>query len=416
MQFMNILKTQNKRLIFIGSIMVIVILILGVYKVYYQKQATADKKLITAVHIASVEQKDLIKNISLVGQTVPKAQVDIAAKYAGRVTSVNAALGQKVTAGQFLIEEDANDAALAVDVNKHAYNQAIADAQTTEVQLDANYYKVKADYDKAYTAYQRNKEVYEVGGISADDMDTAQQQMEDAKAALDSIENQMSNGTASSVVSAQENMAKAKSSLAAAQKQETDMYLTSSIDGAVGYRQVEAGDMVTAGQKLMSVYDNSVMYVDYQVSEQDLPAFSMDMPLAVNIESLNNSFNGDVIYISPTIDASSMTYTLRIAIDNADNALKGGMFARAAVKSVLRSNVITVPKAAVQEKNGDNYVFVVNGNNTIEQKTVTVGASGDDDTEILSGLSVGDNVAVDNQARLRDGVKVNPLTSGSDAS
>ena len=113
------------------------------------------------------------------------------------------------------------------------------------------------------------------------------------------------------------------------------MYLTSSIDGAVGYRQVEAGDMVTAGQKLMSVYDNSVMYVDYQVSEQDLPAFSMDMPLAVNIESLNNSFNGDVIYISPTIDASSMTYTLRIAIDNADNALKGGMFARAAVKSVL---------------------------------------------------------------------------------
>ena len=416
MQFMNILKTQNKRLIFIGSIMVIVILILGVYKVYYQKQATADKKLITAVHIASVEQKDLIKNISLVGQTVPKAQVDIAAKYAGRVTSVNAALGQKVTAGQLLIEEDANDAALAVDVNKHAYNQAIADAQTTEVQLDANYYKVKADYDKAYTAYQRNKEVYEVGGISADDMDTAQQQMEDAKAALDSIENQMSNGTASSVVSAQENMAKAKSSLAAAQKQETDMYLTSSIDGAVGYRQVEAGDMVTAGQKLMSVYDNSVMYVDYQVSEQDLPAFSMDMPLAVNIESLNNSFNGDVIYISPTIDASSMTYTLRIAIDNADNALKGGMFARAAVKSVLRSNVITVPKAAVQEKNGDNYVFVVNGNNTIEQKTVTVGASGDDDAEILSGLSVGDNVAVDNQARLRDGVKVNPLTSGSDAS
>ena len=416
MQFMNILKTKNKRLIFIGSIMVIVILILGVYKVYYQKQATADKKLITAVHIASVEQKDLIKNISLVGQTVPKAQVDIAAKYAGRVTSVNAALGQKVTAGQLLIEEDANDAALAVDVNKHAYNQAIADAQTTEVQLDANYYKAKADYDKAYTAYQRNKEVYEVGGISADDMDTAQQQMEDAKAALDSIENQMSNGTASSVVSAQENMAKAKSSLAAAQKQETDMYLTSSIDGAVGYRQVESGDMVTAGQKLMSVYDNSVMYVDYQVSEQDLPAFSMDMPLAVNIESLNNSFNGDVIYISPTIDASSMTYTLRIAIDNADNALKGGMFARAAVKSVLRSNVITVPKAAIQEKNGDNYVFVVNGNNTIEQKTVTVGASGDDDTEILSGLSVGDNVAVDNQARLRDGVKVNPLTSGSDAS
>lgn len=416
MQLGNTVNTKKKRLFFIGIGMVVCIVLIGIYHLFYQKQAQGDKKLVTAVHSVEVEKKDLIKNISLVGQMVPKAQVDIAAKYQGKVVSVNAALGQNVSAGQVVIEEDVDDAALAVSADQHAYNQAVADAKTTEVQLNANYDKAKADYDKALMTYQRDKRVYDVGGISADDMDAAQQQMDDAQATLAAIENQMDGGTASSVISAQENMAKAKSSLAAARKQENDMYLTSSTDGIVGYRQVEAGDMVTAGQKLMSVYDNSMMYVDYQVSEQDLPAFSLGTPLTVDVESLSKSFEGNIIYISPTIDTTTMTYVLRVALDNPDGLLKGGMFARAAVQSVLRSDVITIPQTALLAKDGKDYVFVINDDDTVTRKEVSVGASGDDDVEILSGLSEGEKIATDNLSRLRDGLKINPLADGSDAS
>ncbi|WP_196599109.1 efflux RND transporter periplasmic adaptor subunit [Pectinatus frisingensis] len=411
----NVLKTKRKRLLFIGIIMIICILAIGIYRLVYQKGVVSDKKLVTAIHAIDVKKEDIVKNISLVGQTIPKEQVDVAAKYAGRIDSVDAELGQKVTAGQVLIREDSNDAALSVDVNRHAYNQAAADEQTAQAQLDANYNKAKADYDKALATYQRNSQVYAVGGISADDMDAARQQMQDAEAALSAIENQMNAGTASSVLSAQENMAKARSSLTAAQRQENDMTLISSIDGTVGYRQVEAGDMVTVGQKLMSIYDNSSIYVDYQVSEEDLPAFSVGMSLPVNIESLHDTFNGSVIYISPTIDATSMTYILRVSLDNANEALKGGMFARAALKSVLRSDVLAVPKAAVLAKNGKNYVFVIKADNTAERREVTVGTAGDDAVEILGGLSGGENIAVDNLSRLRDGLKVDVLTDGSDA-
>ncbi|MDQ0203923.1 efflux RND transporter periplasmic adaptor subunit [Pectinatus haikarae] len=414
MQLTSLAKTKRRRIIIIGIIMAAGISFVGIYHLFYQKQVQNEKKLVTAVHAVSAEKKDLLKNISLVGQTVPKAQVDIAAKYPGKIENVSAALGQQVSSGQVLIREDADDAALTVSVDQHAYNQAVADARTTQVQLNANYDKAKADYDKAFATYQRNKNVYDVGGISADDMDTAQQQVEDARAALNSIENQMDGGTASSVTSAQENIAKAKSSLAAAQKQKNDMYLTSSINGTIGYRQVEAGDMVTAGQKLLSVYDNSVMYVDYQVSEQDLPAFSLGNSLSVNIESLSNSFDGSIIYISPTIDSSTMTYVLRVSVENPDGLLRGGMFAHAVLKSILRSNVITVPKAAVIAKNGKNYVFIINADNTVTQKEISVGASGDEDEEIISGLSDGENVAVDNLSRLKDGMKINPLGDGSD--
>jgi RND family efflux transporter MFP subunit len=110
-----------------------------------------------------------------------------------------------------------------------------------------------------------------------------------------------------------------------------------------------------------------------------------------------------------------MTYILRVSLDNANGALKGGMFARAALKSVLRSDVLAVPKAAVLAKNGKNYVFVIKADNTAERREVTVGTAGDDAVEILGGLSGGENIAVDNLSRLRDGLKVDVLTDGSDA-
>jgi HlyD family secretion protein len=408
-------QSRRQRLLLVGVIMVIGILLVGTYRFFYQKESSSSKQMMASVVIKQVERKDLVKNIALAGQTVPKAQVDIAAKYAGKVVGVYAELGQSVQAGQLLIEEDTRDADLSIAQNQHAYQQASADIQTTRAQLNANYNKAKADYDKASNTYARNQQVYGMGGISEDTLDSARQQMEDAKANLDAIANQMSDGTASSVTSAQENAAKAQSTLGSAQKQRNDMLLLSSIDGVVGYRQVENGDMVTVGQKLLSVYDNSLIYVDYQVSEQDLPAFSVNYPVMVNIDSLHTEFPGKVTYVSPSIDSSTLTYTLRVTLENPDNLLRGGMFARASVQSVLRPQTLVLPKNAIQAKNGKNYVFVMDEKNVVTQKEVTLGAVGDDEVEILDGLTEGDAVATTNLSRLRSGIKVMPLSEDSSA-
>ena len=172
--------------------------------------------------------------------------------------------------------------------------------------------------------------------------------------------------------------------------------------------------MVSAGQKLLSIYDNSLLYVDYQVSEQDLPAFSINMPIDVNIGSITKTFQGRVIYISPAIDAASLTYTIRAAIDNPDNALRSGMFAKALLKSTLRPQTLLVPKKAVVLKNNKNYIFVVNEDNAVIQREVTVGATGDDETEVITGVAEGDQVVTTNLSRLRDGLKVQILPKDKD--
>ena len=401
---MNIGEKRKKQAFL--AVAVLVLLVIGGRYVFSRQAAVAKKNLLPTVAVASVQQADLVKKISLVGQTVPQSQVDIAAKYQGRVTGVFAELGQTVSAGQVLITEDTQDAEIAITQNQSAYQQAAADAKTMQVQQAANYDKALADYKKAQASYERSRQVYAVGGIAAEEFDTSEQQLADAKATLDTIQNQMEGGVPSSVVSAQANAAKAGKLLEAAEKQRNDLILTASGDGIVGYRQVEAGDMVSAGQKLMSIYDNRKLYVDCQAAEPDLPAFSLHMPMDVSIDSLGRQITGEVIYISPAIDPSSMMYTVRLAVDNADGSLKSGMFARAMLKSVLRPQAILIPKSALLSKNGTEYVFVIDEKNKAMQREVKSGIKGDDDVEILSGLQPGEQVAVTNMARLRDGLSV----------
>jgi RND family efflux transporter MFP subunit len=377
------------------------------------KGSTATKpnntKLQNTVDVLTVAKTGLTKRISLTGQTVPVSQVDIAAKYQGKVTAVNVVLGQPVSAGQVLIVQDTGDAELAVAQNQAAYRQASADAITSEVTFNSNYDKAKADYYKALTSYQRYKSLFDIGAISHEQLDTNEQQLADAKAIMDSLANQATVGSAPSAVeSARAAATRAQNTVRAAEKQLSDLMLVAPQAGVIGYRQVEVGSMVQPGQKLLSVVDNSKIYVDCQVSEQDIPSLAIGMNVNVQIESLGRTFDGQIIFISPANDPSNQSFSIRIALTNPDASVRSGMFARVVINSVIRPDALTVPKDAVLEKNGKYYVYVVNAQNAVEDRVVQIGAKGDQNIEILSGLNAGEQVAVSNLARLKTGMVITP--------
>ncbi|MCE5284486.1 MAG: efflux RND transporter periplasmic adaptor subunit [Pelosinus sp.] len=410
------LKGLSKVQVF--SIVGIILILVAGFAVYKQKYAagsqTSKSKMQATVDVTAVQRTDLLKRISLSGQTVPEAQVDVAPKYQGRVAAVNVTLGQQVSAGDVLVIQDTGDGDISIAQNRAAYQQASADAISTESTVNANYDKARADYQRALDSYQRSKTLYDVGGISKDSLDASQQQVADAKAALDTLTNQMNSGVAASIQSSRAAALKAQQSINAAEKQRDDLILRAPRSGVIGYRQVEVGNIAPAGQKILSIFDNSNIYVDCQVSEQDLGAFSVGMDVNVGLESLGKTVPGKVVYISPASDAQSMTFSLRIALVNPDPAVKSGMFARSVVNVPLRKNALVIPKDAVQEKNSVYYVYVVDAHNTIVQRTVEVGARGDDKVEILSGLNEGETVALTNLSRLRPGMTIVPNNAQTD--
>ena len=194
----------------------------------------------------------------------------------------------------------------------------------------------------------------------------------------------------------------------AAENQMHDLILVAPRSGVIGYRQVEVGSLVQAGQKLLSIVDNSKIYVDCQISEQDLAALFVGEKLDISVESLSKTFAGEIIYLSPSLDSQTQTFAMRILLANPDESLRSGMFARGTLDSVIQKNVIIVPKEALLEKNGKYYVYVLSSDNTVAQRAVQDGRRGDKDVEILRGLNEGEEIAVTNLARLRDKMPVNP--------
>lgn len=400
-------RNQIKILIAIGVIAVLIFAFYGFKsKTVVKGQRAGDLK--PAVDVLTVQRKDLMKNIILTGQTVPISQVDIVAKYTGKITQVTVDLGQSVSQGQELIIQDMSDVNILLAQNGASLRQASADAIESNANFEASYQKAQADYQHSVTNYQRYKTLYDQGAISKETLDNAEQQVTTARAALDTWSKQMAAGSAASVMSKRAASDKAQSAIDALQNQKNDLVLRAPRNGIIGFRQAEVGGMAQAGQKLLSIVDNSNIFVDCSVSEQDIGQIILGMPTTISVESLGKSYTGKIIYISPAMDTKLQTFTIRIALDSPDNSIKTGMFARTNIIVTLRPQTLFIPKEAVLSMNGSDRIFVVDGNNQVTERVVKLGLRNDKSVEILSGINEGEQVAVSNLARLKTGVTIVP--------
>ena len=407
-QFKQRLLSANSK---VKIIAVIVIVALGAF-VFHSYQSKRVSKVQRAgdmkpmVEVLTVQRKDMVRKIELTGQTVPEAQIDIAAKYSGKIVQVNVQLGERVSPGQVLIVQDTSDVDISLAQNSAGFRQASADAIESNASFEASYQRAQADYQHSLTNYERYNRLYEQGAISREALDNMQQQMTTAKAAVDTWAKQITDGSAAAVQGKLAARDKAQSAVDALNNQRNDLVLRAPRGGIIGYRQAEAGNLAQAGQKLLSIFDNSNIYVDFSVSEQDIGQIVLGMPIDIAIDSLGKRYSGKITYISPAIDSKNQAFGIRVTLDKPDESIKAGMFARTDVSVALRPQALFVPKEAVLSVNGKDRIFIVDANNQVTERVVAVGLRNDKSIEILNGLNEGEQVAITNLARLRTGITI----------
>lgn len=403
------LGTGKKIKIAVG-IVLLAILALAANSYLSQKTpaSTRSADIKPAVDVMEIQRQDMIKKIELSGKTVPESQVDIAAKYSGKIRAVNVQLGQRVDPGQILLEQDTDDLDAALAQSDAALRGASADAVVSDATFQASYEKAKADYQLAVTNYQRYKTLFDIGAVSRQSLDNAEQAVNAAKAAVDTWANQLMLGTSAAVLSKQAARDKAQGGIDALQAQRDDMIMRAPRAGVIGFRQAEVGNLAQAGQKLLSIIDNSKMYVDCPVSEHDIGQMVLGMPAAVAVESLGKAYAAKIIYISPAMDTATQSFSVRLALEGVDDALKAGMFARTEIDILLRPQTLFVPKEAVISLNGKDRVYVIDDAGKAAERIVKLGLRNDRYIEIADGVSAGERIAVTNLARLKTGTTVNP--------
>ena len=413
------LQQMNRREMMVAGTICLLLLVTACY-FYLGQQKSVKKKVrqgLPLVKVQTVTRQDMMRHVALSGQTVADANIALAPKYTGRIVQVCASLGDVVQAGQVLMVQDTGDLDISINQNSAAANAAHADAREAAAAYDANYIKTRNAYELEQGKYERNKYLFSIGAISQDTLDSVNQEYMASKAAFEVLANQVDGSSAASVQSKEYTAEKQEHATSALRKQREDMILRAPRDGIIGYRNAEAGAIVTAGTKVLSLVDNRHINVDCTLSEGDAAILKTGMDVNVTIDALGQDYTGRIVYVSPAMDDSSKTYQVRIELGENSDTIKAGLFAHTAIDILQRPAALFVPKEAVLSKNGRQSIFVLNPDGTVEEREVKIGLINDADEEIIAGLSDGEIVVLSNQDKLQTGMKVDAADSaGSDHS
>lgn len=211
--------------------------------------------------------------------------------------------------------------------------------------------------------------------------------------------------------------------LAAARLNVTYCRITAPITGVVGLRLVDPGNIVHASDAngMLVITQVQPISVIFTVSEDQLPAIlqklraGQKLPVDAWDRELKNKIEtGTLETIDNEIDQTTGTLKLRALFSNSHNILFPNEFVNARLLQQEKTNTTLLPSAAIQRNTTQTYVYLVQPNNTVTVRNVTIGTTEGDQTEITSGLVPGDKVAMTGVDKLQEGSKVAVTMNGAE--
>jgi membrane fusion protein, multidrug efflux system len=187
-------------------------------------------------------------------------------------------------------------------------------------------------------------------------------------------------------------------------------------DGQLGIRQVNVGQMITAGQQVVSLQALDPLYVDFALPQQDLPRLSPGLEVRVHTDVVaGREFPGKLTALNSSVDPVTRNVTLQATIENKDHALRPGMFAKIDVLLPDNQQTLVVPGTAISYAPYGDSVFVIEKkkdektgqeSQILRQQFVRVGEARGDFVSITKGLEPGQQIVSTGVFKLRNGMGV----------
>jgi len=179
------------------------------------------------------------------------------------------------------------------------------------------------------------------------------------------------------------------------------------ISGIISLRHIKVGNMVNSNQPTFHITDFDPLLAVLYIPEKEMSKLQIGYPANLSADALPGvEFQGEILRISPVVNASTGTVKVTVVVDDRTRQLKPGMFTRVQIIYDTHENILLVPKNAVVTEDSESSVFVVN-EDIVSKKIVEIGYNNATHTEILSGLDVGDTIVSTGLSSLKDGSKVN---------
>ncbi len=186
--------------------------------------------------------------------------------------------------------------------------------------------------------------------------------------------------------------------------------------GHLGIRAVDLGQYLTAGTAVVTLQALDPLFVDFSVPEQALSRVAVGQAITAKIDTFpDETFQGKIIAVSPSVDTNSRNVQMRATLPNPDHRLLPGMFATIGIEAGTPEQQITLPQTAITYNPYGSTVYLVEKNAqtgsgqpalVAKQSFVTTGATRGDQVAVLSGVKPGDTVVSAGQIKLHNGAPV----------
>jgi len=401
----DVVSPQRRRLILFGASAVVILLIaLGVIprlitQHQLARQAAERANAVPAVYVSPAQQSSPTDSVQLSGTLSPITEAPVLARVDGYLKKRMVDIGDRVRSGQVL-------AVIAAPDLDEQVNQASALVQQSRSNLDqsqAALQQAKANAGIAQITADRWAALVKKGAVSRQANDNYQFAYSAQVAEV---------GVATASVASATNSVGAN---AANFKHYREMQgfetVRAPYDGVITLRNVDDGALVTATDTLLyRIAKNDQLRTFIDVPQINAPSIRVgDTADLQFVQYPSRIFHGKVARTSDSLNLNTRTLLTEVDIDNADGALLPGMYATVTFHLPRAASSVFVPGEALMFRADGTTVAVVDDQNVVRIRKVTVGRDYGASLEIVSGLQVGDRVVVNPNDATVDGAKVNPV-------
>lgn len=318
--------------------------------------------------VVAVQARALSVNLPLSGSLAPLAQATVKSRTSGVVLESSLREGMNVAAGQVLARLDQADQSARV-----AQQQAMLDEANARLSL-------------AVKNNQNSQALLKQNYISHNSYDTTQ----------------------SNVALAQASVKAAQAQLQLARNALNDTRITSPMSGVISKRHVQAGEKLSPDMPVFTIVNLQQLTLEAQVPSAEIPRVKVGQDVQFRVEGYpGRSFAGKVARINPTAEMGSRAMLVYISVNNSDNALSGGMFAKGEITTQKSAVMPIIPLAALRKDKDADVVYKIEGGKVVSQP-VKLGLRNEDEgiVEVTDGLASGASLLVGKLEGVKPGAKV----------
>ncbi|MCC6486621.1 MAG: efflux RND transporter periplasmic adaptor subunit [Candidatus Hydrogenedentes bacterium] len=357
--------------------------------------------------VTTVREQLISVPYEAVGTVRAKMTTTIQSKIMGHVLAVNVREGDRVEAGQVLVEVDSREVDAQVQRAESALREAREMRQDTEKMTQAAVHSqtaADAGNDLAAAAFRRYKALAEKQAVSRQVYDEAEARSKGAAADAARAAEMVLSARAK-LGEADARVQQAEAGLSNAETLRSFAKVTAPFAGIVTRKTVEVGDLAAPGSPLLILEDGQHYRLEAQVDEEQVHRIALGAAAEILLDGPQTAeLAGRVAEIAPTSDPSSRTFVVKIDLPQSA-PVWSGMFGRA--RFVTGENhVLTVPASAVFQRGQLTGVYALDENGVARLRLITTGKRFGSDVEVLSGLQAGETIVADNTGAVVDGAAV----------